>query len=119
MAVYVYLSPRVTLSWYDDPGYYEWGFWKRVGYQILTRFTTRWKYYFIWSLPEAAVILSGFGFSGWKDSKPLWDRAVNVNILQVELATSAAALPVYWNIHVSTWLRHCILTVGDCLWLWV
>ncbi|CAM6081531.1 unnamed protein product [Calypogeia fissa] len=106
MGVYVYLSPRAPLSWYSDPGYYKWGFWQRVGYQILTAFATRWKYYFIWSLAEASVILSGFGFSGWKDSKPKWDRAVNVDIVQVELATSAAALPVYWNIHVSTWLRH-------------
>lgn len=110
MAMYLYLAPRVPLSWYSDPGYYQWGFWQRAGYQILTGFTTRWKYYFIWSLAEASMVLSGFGFSGWKDSEPIYSRATNVNILKVELATSAAELPVYWNISVSTWLRYCILS---------
>jgi lysophospholipid acyltransferase len=112
MGVFLYLSPKVPLSWFSDPGYYEWGLLRRIAYQIGSAFTTRWKYYFIWSLAEASMILSGLGFSGWKDSQPKWDRAINVQILQVELATSAATIPVYWNISVSTWLRHCILTTS-------
>ncbi|KAL2634990.1 hypothetical protein R1flu_006469 [Riccia fluitans] len=106
MGVYVFLTPRVPLSMYSDPAYLKWGFWHRVGYQMLSGFTTRWKYYFIWSLAEASVIMSGFGFSGWNGDTPSWDRACNVNIPKVELATSAAQIPAYWNIHVSTWLRH-------------
>ncbi|KAL3692823.1 hypothetical protein R1sor_006474 [Riccia sorocarpa] len=106
MVVYVYLSPRVPLSTYSDPAYYKWGFFHKVGYNMLSGFTTRWKYYFIWSLSEASVIISGFGFSGWKGDTPSWDRACNVDIPKVELPTSAAQIPAYWNIHVSTWLRH-------------
>lgn len=73
-------------------------------------FTARWKYYFIWSISEASIIISGLGFGGWTDTsppKPLWDRAKNVDILGVEFAKSAVELPLMWNIQVSTWLRHC------------
>ncbi|KAL1112399.1 hypothetical protein V6Z11_D02G123700 [Gossypium hirsutum] len=69
----------------------------------------RWKYYFIWSISEASIIISGLGFSGWTESsppKPKWDRAKNVDIPGVELAKSAVVLPLVWNIQVSTWLRH-------------
>lgn len=84
-------------------------FLKRFGYQYMSGFTARWKYYFIWSISEAAIMVSGLGFSGWTDSsppKPRWDRAKNVDILGVELAKTAAQLPLAWNIQVSTWLRH-------------
>lgn len=73
-------------------------------------FASRWKYYFVWSISEASTIISGFGFTGWTDSdppKPKWDRAKNIDILGVELATSSVELPRVWNIQVSSWLRHC------------
>lgn len=73
-------------------------------------FTARWKYYFIWSISEASIIISGLGFTGWTESsppKPRWDRAKNVDILGVEFAKSAVELPLVWNIQVSTWLRRC------------
>ncbi|GAB4858210.1 Lysophosphatidylcholine acyltransferase 1 [Ancistrocladus abbreviatus] len=72
-------------------------------------FTARWKYYFIWSISEASIIISGFGFSGWTDTSPpkaQWDRAKNVDILGVELAKSSVQIPLVWNIQVSTWLRY-------------
>ncbi|CAL5429825.1 unnamed protein product [Camellia sinensis] len=109
LGLYLYLSPQFPLSRFTEPVYHEWGFWKRLGYQYMSGFTARWKYYFIWSISEAAIIISGLGFSGWTDSsppKPRWDRAKNVDILRVELAEAAAQLPHAWNIQVSTWLRH-------------
>uniref|UniRef100_A0A0D6QUZ7 Wax synthase domain-containing protein n=1 Tax=Araucaria cunninghamii TaxID=56994 RepID=A0A0D6QUZ7_ARACU len=109
MGMYLYLGPHFPLSRFFEPLYQEWGFWKRLGYQYMSGFTARWKYYFIWSISEASIIVSGLGFSGWSDSNPLkpkWDRAKNVDILGVELARSAAELPLVWNIQVSTWLRH-------------
>lgn len=111
MGIHTYLAPRVPVSRIFGPQYNEWGFWQRWGYQWLCGFTARWKYYFIWSISEASVIISGFGFSGWSESqpsKPKWDRAKNVDILGVELAGSSAVLPLVWNIHISTWLRLCI-----------
>ncbi|KAL1354948.1 hypothetical protein HN51_006987 [Arachis hypogaea] len=109
MALYLYLVPYFPLSRFNDPIYQEWGFWKRLGYQYMSGFTARWKYYFIWSISEATVIISGLGFSGWTEStppKPRWDRAKNVDIIGVEFAKSAVVLPLVWNIQVSTWLRH-------------
>ncbi len=109
MGLYVYLAPHFPLTIFTDPIYQQWGFWKRLGYQYMCGFTARWKYYFIWSISEAAVIISGLGFSGWTESsppKPKWDRAKNVDILGVELAKSSVTLPLVWNIQVSTWLRY-------------
>lgn len=109
MGMYLYLTPHFPLSRFFEPVYQDWGFWKRLGYQYMTGFTARWKYYFIWSISEASIIVSGLGFTGWTDSKPpkpKWDRAKNVDILGVELAKSAAELPLVWNIQVSAWLRY-------------
>ncbi|RRT39508.1 hypothetical protein B296_00056676 [Ensete ventricosum] len=58
----------------------------------MSGFTARWKYYFIRSISEASIIVSGLGFSGLSDSsplKPLWDRAENVDIVCVGFASSA------------------------------
>ncbi|KAL0291909.1 UNVERIFIED_CONTAM: Lysophospholipid acyltransferase 1 [Sesamum angustifolium] len=109
MGLYLYLGPRFPLSRFAEPVYQDYGFWKRLSYQYMSGFTARWKYYFIWSISEASVIISGLGFSGWTDSnppKPRWDRAKNVDVLGVELAKSSVQLPLVWNIQVSTWLRH-------------
>lgn len=109
MGLYLYLVPQYPLSRFTDPVYQEYGFWKRLSYQYMAGFTARWKYYFIWSISEASIIVSGLGFSGWTDSsppKPKWDRAKNVDVLGVELAKSSVQLPLVWNIQVSTWLRH-------------
>lgn len=109
MGMYVYLTPKFPLSQFNNPLYKGWGFWRRLGYQYMSGFTARWKYYFIWSISEASIIISGLGFSGWTNSspaKPKWDRAKNVDILGVEFCKSAVELPLYWNIQVSTWLRH-------------
>ncbi|XVF26374.1 hypothetical protein REPUB_Repub14bG0010300 [Reevesia pubescens] len=127
MALYLYLVPYHPLSRFTEPIYQEWGFWKKLSYQYMSGFTARWKYYFIWSISEAAIIISGLGFSGWTESsppKPKWDRAKNVDILGVELAKSSVVLPLVWNIQVSTWLRHwtvsgvhhilCSVSFDDC-----
>ncbi|KAI3822185.1 hypothetical protein L1987_09769 [Smallanthus sonchifolius] len=109
MGLYLYLVPSHPLSRFSEPIYQEWGFVKRLSYQYMSGFTARWKYYFIWSISEASIIISGLGFSGWTDSSPpkaRWDRAKNVDVLGVEFAKSSVELPLVWNIQVSTWLRH-------------
>lgn len=119
MGLYLLLVPKFPLSRFNEPIYQDWGFWQRLFYQYMSGFTARWKYYFIWSISEAAIIISGLGFSGWSDSsppRPLWDRAKNVDVLGVEFATSAVQLPLVWNIQVSTWLRHCKFVDFGFLW---
>ncbi|KAJ9555118.1 hypothetical protein OSB04_009732 [Centaurea solstitialis] len=109
MGLYLYLVPYHPLSRFSEPIYKEWGFVQRLSYQYMSGFTARWKYYFIWSISEASIIVSGLGFSGWSNSSPpkaQWDRAKNVDVLGVEFAKSSVELPLVWNIQVSTWLRH-------------
>lgn len=110
MGIYLHLIPQYPLSTFSNPMYKYSGFTDRLMYQYMCSFTARWKYYFIWSISEASLIISGLGFSGWTNSpspKPLWDRAKNVDVLGVEFAKSSVELPLVWNIQVSTWLRHC------------
>jgi lysophospholipid acyltransferase len=115
MTIYLYLLPRVPLSKFSSPEYQKWGLVDRLGFMYISGFTARWKYYFIWSISQVAMIISGLGFSGWSttasssEPTPDWTRAKNVDIVKVELAKSGVELPMYWNISVSTWLRHCIL----------
>nr|XP_043608447.1 lysophospholipid acyltransferase 1-like [Erigeron canadensis] len=109
MWMYLYLEPQYPVSRLNDPIYKNWPFMERLIYQYMCSFTARWKYYFIWSVSEGSMILSGLGFSGWTNSltpKARWDRAKNVDILGVEFAKSAVEIPLVWNIHVSSWLRH-------------
>ncbi|XP_042020275.1 lysophospholipid acyltransferase 2-like [Salvia splendens] len=63
MGLYLYLVPHFPLSRFTEPVYQEYDFWKRLSYQYMSGFTARWKYYFIWSISEASIIISGFGFS--------------------------------------------------------
>ncbi|XP_047338372.1 lysophospholipid acyltransferase 1-like [Impatiens glandulifera] len=109
LGLYMYLTPYFPLSRFLEPVYQEYSFLRRLSYQYMCGFTARWKYYFIWSISEASMVICGLGFSGWTNSespKALWDRAKNVDILGVEFAKTAAQLPLAWNIQVSTWLRH-------------
>lgn len=121
MGVYMYLIPRVPLSKFASLEYQKWGFWHRLWFMYLSGFTARWKYYFIWSISEVAVIISGLGFSGWttpdnkEDVKPTWTRAENVDILKVEFAQSGVEIPKYWNISTGTWLRHCKFSQAQAL----
>ncbi|KAB2072186.1 hypothetical protein ES319_A07G000500v1 [Gossypium barbadense] len=86
MAMFLYLSPSRPLSWFTDPAYQEWGFWRKLSYQYMSGFTMRWKYYFIWSISEAAMVISGLGFTKV------------VDILGFELAKSSVLLPLVLNI---------------------
>ncbi len=114
MGIYMYLMNYFTIQQLSGAEYWRWGIWNRIGYQYLCAFTARWKYYIVWSLSETSMIISGFGFSGWtkaspsEEQQPKWTRAKNVDILRMELPRSAVEIPVYWNIHVGIWLRHCI-----------
>ncbi|CAI5523770.1 unnamed protein product, partial [Closterium sp. Naga37s-1] len=93
------ISPHIT-SQVVLPGDGGWGC------LVIAGIGFRCSYYFIWSVAEAALILSGFGFSGWTDSsRPDWSRAENANFIKCEITTSMAQTTAYWNMGVGTWLR--------------
>jgi lysophospholipid acyltransferase len=96
----------------------------KLAYMWAMGFASRCKYYFVWSWADVACRVGGLGWAGWQpkggDAKkkdddaaagatqlvPRWDRCRNVDILGVELATSAAELPQAWNTCTGAWLRH-------------
>ncbi|CAI5982120.1 unnamed protein product [Closterium sp. NIES-65] len=128
MAVYHTLSHLLPPAALTQPAFFARPFLIRCGQVALTLLAYRWMFYFIWAVAESALILSAFGFSGFKAAAPShregdgearegeggqkqqrleadWSRASNVNIWVVEVTGSAAQLPSNWNIGVSNWLR--------------
>lgn len=112
---HLYLVALVPLSTFTSPEYKAYGPIRSWLCMLAACLAVRWKYYFIWSLAEAGLVLSGFGFSGFRVKKKgnkevvevSWERAKNCNILGVELAESSSHLPLNWNISVGNWLRFC------------
>jgi len=96
---------EVTLTdwWMTKPFYY------RVAYTRLMGLTQRTKYYGAWLLTEGACIFSGYGFNGYdKQGRTLWNKAANVDILNIELAPNFKILLDSWNINTNTWLRNSV-----------
>ena len=98
-----YYDPQFLLS----PKYTEYNLLRRVWIMHMTGFSTRTKYYAVWSLTEGACILSGIGYKGvdTKTGKVDWDRLQNVNPLGIELAQNSRAFLGNWNINTNNWLR--------------
>ena len=90
--------------------YMSYGFHHRVWILHMLGFTTRLKYYGVWSLTEGACILSGLGYRGVDPvtGKVSWDRLRNVSPWGVESAQNTRAYLGNWNINTNTWLRNYI-----------
>jgi lysophospholipid acyltransferase len=100
-------------GWYQQdfllgPGYMKYGFLRRVFYLHMFNFTTRLKYYGVWSLTEGACILAGIGYRGIDPAtgKPAWDRLQNVKPFAIEFAQNSFAYLGNWNINTNLWLRN-------------
>ncbi|KAG8856794.1 lysophospholipid acyltransferase [Tulasnella sp. 330] len=93
----------LTGEWKQNP------LWYRLAFTQLMGFTQRTKYYGAWMLTEGACIFSGYGFNGYdKKGQPLWNKAANVDILNIELAPNFKILLDSWNINTNTWLRNSV-----------
>lgn len=86
----------------------EYSLLRRVWNIHMLGFTTRMKYYGVWSLTEGACILSGIGFKGIdpKTGKADWSRLQNVKPMAIELAQNSHAYLGNWNINTNMWLRN-------------
>ncbi|KAH0159180.1 MBOAT family protein-like protein, partial [Aureobasidium melanogenum] len=89
-------------------GYKQYGLLRRIWVLHMLGFTTRMKYYGVWSLTEGACILSGIGYKGIdpKTGKADWNRLQNVKPLGIELAQNSHAYLGNWNINTNMWLRN-------------
>jgi lysophospholipid acyltransferase len=88
--------------------YMKYGFLRRVWILEMLGFTTRTKFYGVWTLTEGACILSGLGYNGIdpKTGRVSWNRLQNVNPLGIEFAQNSRAYLENWNINTNNWLRN-------------
>ncbi|KAF2457104.1 MBOAT, membrane-bound O-acyltransferase family-domain-containing protein [Lineolata rhizophorae] len=100
-------------SWYNtevmlSEEYMQYWFPRRVWILHMFGFTTRMKYYGVWSLTEGACIMSGIGYRGIDAAtkKPAWDRLENVKPWNIEFAQNSHEYLGNWNINTNHWLRN-------------
>ena len=110
--VWIFLFLKFS-SWYNSnlvlgDSYMDYGFFRRIWILEMLGFTTRMKYYGVWSLTEGACILSGMGYKGINPTtgKVDWNRLQNVNPWGIETAQNSRAYLENWNQNTNHWLRH-------------
>ncbi|RYP16264.1 hypothetical protein DL765_005232 [Monosporascus sp. GIB2] len=112
----VYIGLFLKLgSWYGpevffSDRYLNYGFLRRVLTLHMVGFTTRFKYYGVWSLSEGSCILAGLGYNGVDPvtGKISWNRLQNINPWGVEAAQNSRAYLENWNMNTNKWLRYYI-----------
>lgn len=84
-------------------------FWYRFLYTQIVGVVQRIRYYGAWSLTEGGCIFTGLGFNGFdKDGSTLWDKAANIDVMNIEFAPNVKVLLDNWNINTNTWLRNSV-----------
>ncbi|KAF9883310.1 lysophospholipid acyltransferase [Aspergillus nanangensis] len=91
-----------------NKSYMDHSFFRRVWILHMLGFTTRLKYYGVWSLTEGACILSGMGYNGFdpKSGTVFWNRLQNVDPWGLETAQNSHAYLGSWNKNTNHWLRN-------------
>lgn len=99
-----YFYPQFVLS----DAYMAYSFPRRVFYLYALGFTSRLKYYGVWTLTEGGCIMSGLGYNGidLNTKKPRWDRLNNVSPWSIESAQNARGYMEGWNKNTNSWLRN-------------
>ncbi|XP_072008561.1 lysophospholipid acyltransferase 1 isoform X2 [Engystomops pustulosus] len=79
--------------------------WKLV-YLYISTMACKPKYYFAWTLADAINNAAGYGFNGIdEDGNYRWDQISNLNIWNIEMATSFKMYIDNWNIQTAAWLK--------------
>ncbi|KAI9934132.1 hypothetical protein ASPWEDRAFT_36151 [Aspergillus wentii DTO 134E9] len=89
-------------------GFMDYSFIRRVWILHMLGFSTRLKYYGVWSLTEGACILSGMGYNGFDTTtgKVFWNRLENVDPWALETAQNSYGYLGGWNKNTNHWLRN-------------
>lgn len=110
--VWIFLFLQLQKLYFQDAvlseEYMKYSFPRRVWILHMLGFTTRLKYYGVWSLTEGACILSGMGYNGFdpKTGKVFWDRLENVNPWTIETAQNTYSYLGGWNKNTNHWLKN-------------
>lgn len=88
---------------YSHPHYFV------LGYNVLSLYLVRHRYYFAWTLGDAGCNAAGFGYSGL-DGKgnQVWDSVLNLDYIAVEVPLNFRSAMTGWNKATSNWLRRCV-----------
>lgn len=81
-------------------------FYRKILCIVAFSFLCRLQYYVAWKLAEASCDASAYGYYITKNGEERWDGADNINITQVETATSMKNLIDNWNVSTQRWLKH-------------
>ena len=106
--LFLQLSSRFTTEFVLSNDFLKFWFPRRVWTVYMLGFTTRLKYYGVWSLTEGACILSGMGYNGFdpKSGKVFWNRLENVDPWSLETAQNSHGYLGSWNKNTNHWLRN-------------
>jgi lysophospholipid acyltransferase len=106
--LFLQFSNYYWADFYLSPDYMKYGILRRIWQLHMFGFTTRMKYYGVWSLTEGACILSGIGYNGINAAtgRASWDRLTNVRPMEIETAQNVRAYLGGWNINTNNWLRN-------------
>ncbi|XP_044150129.1 lysophospholipid acyltransferase 1 [Bufo gargarizans] len=79
--------------------------WKLI-YLYIATMACKPKYYFAWTLADAVNNAAGYGFNGIDENGNYrWDLISNLNIWNIEMATSFKMYIDNWNIQTAAWLK--------------
>ncbi|KAJ6109816.1 hypothetical protein N7486_002051 [Penicillium sp. IBT 16267x] len=108
IGAFVYLGGIFNTDLVLSDKFLTYSFPRRMLTVYLLGFTSRLKYYGVWSLTEGACILSGLGYNGFdtKSGKVFWNRLENVDPWALETAQNSYAYLGSWNKNTNHWLRN-------------
>ncbi|KAM3839526.1 lysophospholipid acyltransferase 1 isoform 2-T2 [Vipera latastei] len=90
----------------DDQFMNQSSFLTRLGFLYVVMQASKPKYYFAWTLADAINNAAGFGFNGVDEKGNYrWDLLSNLNIRNIEMATSFKMYLENWNIQTTAWLK--------------
>ena len=106
--LYLKFSALYSSDFLLGPDYMKYGLLRRIWHLEMFGFTTRLKYYGVWTLTEGACILSGLGYKGIdpQTGRVNWNRLQNVNPWGIESAQNSRAYLENWNMNTNNWLRN-------------
>nr|DBA24517.1 TPA: hypothetical protein GDO54_012158 [Pyxicephalus adspersus] len=107
LVVFLTISKAFPVAYIvDDTFIKESSFLTRLGYLYIATMASKPKYYFAWTLADAVNNAAGYGFSGVDEKGNFrWDLINNLNIWNIETATSFKMYIDNWNIQTAAWLK--------------
>eukprot|EP01114_Cavostelium_apophysatum_P014464 TRINITY_DN3766_c0_g1_i1.p1 TRINITY_DN3766_c0_g1~~TRINITY_DN3766_c0_g1_i1.p1 ORF type:complete len:458 (+),score=43.09 TRINITY_DN3766_c0_g1_i1:212-1585(+) len=90
-----------------QPEFMEFSFINRMLYIWLSVELGFCKYYFVWSMGEAAANVIGISYNGLDEhGRARWDRTVMMRLWEFKKASNGKAVISNWNIQCQVWLKH-------------